>query len=50
MKELYQQIPIETWKRIAYKVQRLKISDCSNEEFQANLKLLQKYESIRFKW
>ena len=42
MTKLYQQIPIETWKRIAYKVQRLKISDCSDEEFQANLKLLQK--------
>jgi len=42
MTKLYNQIPIETWKRIAYKVQRLKISDCSDEEFEANLKLLQK--------
>lgn len=42
MTKLYNQIPIETWKKIAYKVQRLKISDCSDYEFKQNLKLLQK--------
>jgi len=42
MTKLYQQIPIETWKRIAYKVQRLKLSDCSDEEFKTNLNILRK--------
>jgi len=41
MKKLYEQIPIETWKKIAYKVQRLKINDLSDKEFKNNLKLLQ---------
>lgn len=40
--KLYEQIPIDTWKEIAYKVQRLNISDCSDEEFEKNLKQLEK--------
>lgn len=40
--KLYEQIPIDTWKEIAYNVQRLNISDCSDEEFEKNLKQLEK--------
>ena len=40
MKKLYEQIPIETWKKIAYRVQRLKISDYSDKEFEENLNTL----------
>jgi len=42
MKKLYSEISIEIWKRIAYKIQRLKISEFSDDEFKNNVKQLQK--------
>lgn len=42
MYEITDEMPIEIWKEIAYKVQRLKISDCSDQEFRKNLESLRK--------
>lgn len=42
MKRLYEQISIETWKKIAARVQNLNISTGSSAEFKFNLKALQK--------
>lgn len=40
MQKINDKLPIETWKEIAYHVQRLKFSDGREEEFKNNLKML----------
>ena len=34
--------PIKVWQEIAYYVQKLNISDCSEDEFKSNVELLKK--------
>ncbi len=41
MKKMNEFLGIETWKTIAKRVQKLQISDCSEQEFSKNLKELQ---------
>ncbi len=41
MKRLYEQVPIDTWKRIADRVKRLNINGYTSDEFNSNLKILQ---------
>lgn len=40
MEHLTNKLPIETWKKIAYMVQKLEFSNYGDEEFEKNLKIL----------